>query len=157
MTPKITPFLWFDTQALQAAEFYVSIFKDSKILDPDEAALKAMNDESEPVQSVSFELHGQPLIAFNGGPYFKFTPAISLFVDCEDQAEIDRLWDALLEGGEASQCGWLTDQFGLSWQIVPSQLPELLNHPDPIKAQRVMEAMLKMSKLNIAELEKAAQ
>lgn len=160
MTPKITPFLWFDSQALQAAQFYVSIFKDSKIVDPNPSDLNLSavnNDESEPVQSVSFELQGQPLIAFNGGPYFKFTPAISMFVECEDQAEIDRLWEKLIEGGQASQCGWLTDQFGLSWQIVPSQLPDLLNHPDPIKAQKVMEAMLKMSKLDIADLEKAAQ
>lgn len=158
MTNKITPFLWFDTQALQAALFYVSIFKDSRITDPDFNALRSItdNDESQ-IQSVAFELQGQPFIAFNGGPYFKFNPAISMFVNCEDQAEVDYLWDSLTQDGEASQCGWLSDKYGISWQIVPSRLPELLNHPDPIKAQSVMEAMLKMTKINIAELEKAAQ
>lgn len=159
MTHKITPFLWFDSQALQAAQFYVSVFKDSRITDPDPKDEGLMGDgkDDSQIQSVAFELQGQPFIAFNGGPYFKFNPAISMFVNCEHQAEVDYLWEVLTQGGEASQCGWLTDKYGISWQIVPSRLPDLLNHPDPIKAQKVMEAMLKMTKITIADLEKAAQ
>lgn len=144
---KITPFLWFDDQAIEAALFYVSIFKDSKILD------EINEDDS----SVSFELYGQRYIAFNGGPYFKFTPAISMFVDCEDQAEVDYYWDKLTDGGEEGQCGWLTDKYGVSWQIVPSILNEVLNHPDPNKAQKAMEAMLKMTKLDIDGLKAAVE
>ena len=139
---KITPFLWFNHQAIEAARFYVSIFKDSKILDDN-----PIDDE---IMSVSFELFGQRYIAFNGGPVFSFTPAISMYVDCDDQSEVDYYWDKLIEGGEASQCGWLVDKYGISWQIVPSILSELLNHPDPIKAQKAMDAMLKMSKLDVA-------
>lgn len=160
MIRKITPFLWFDNQALEAAQFYVSIFPQSKILD--ESLTDAKNEEYSGVEvgeamSVSFELAGQAFIALNGGPYFKFTPAISFYVDCADQAEVDYFWEKLLEGGEASQCGWLTDKYGVSWQIVPAILPELLANPDPEKAQRVMDAMLKMIKLDIAELEAASQ
>jgi predicted 3-demethylubiquinone-9 3-methyltransferase (glyoxalase superfamily) len=139
---KITPFLWFDDKALEAAQFYVSIFKDSRIID------EIDEDDS----SVSFELYGQRYIAFNGGPYFKFTPAISMYVDCEDQKEVDYYWDKLTEGGEEGQCGWLTDKFGVSWQIVPSILSEVLNHPDPKKVQKAMDTMLKMKKLDIAKL-----
>jgi len=139
---KITPFLWFDDQAIEAAQFYVSIFKDSRIID------EIDEDDS----SISFELYGQRYIAFNGGPYFKFTPAISMYVDCEDQSEVDYYWDKLTEGGEESQCGWLIDKFGVSWQIVPSILNEVLNHPDPKKAQKAMDAMLKMKKLDVAAL-----
>jgi len=139
---KITPFLWFDDKALEAAQFYVSIFKDSRIID------EIDEDDS----SVSFELYGQRYIAFNGGPYFKFTPAISMYVDCEDQKEVDYYWDKLTEGGEEGQCGWLTDKFGVSWQIVPSILSEVLNHPDSKKAQKAMDTMLKMKKLDVAKL-----
>ncbi len=144
---KITPFLWFDHQAQEAARFYVSLFKNSRILEstPQE---ETEVDSDEP-QSVSFELEGRPYIAFNGGPYFKFTPAVSFFVDCEDQAEVDRLWSALGKGGEPGQCGWLTDRFGFSWQIVPRILIKALNHPDPILAQKAMEAMLKMTKIEV--------
>jgi len=147
---KITPFLWFEDKALEAARFYVSLFEGSRILDEHDG-----EDSGEPM-SVSFELAGLKMIAFNGGPYFKFTPAVSLFVDCEDQGEVNRLWDTLTEGGEPGQCGWLIDRYGLSWQIVPTVLPSLLGHPDPVKAKRVMDAMLTMSKRNIAELEKAS-
>lgn len=140
---KITPFLWFDHQAQEAARFYVSLFQNSRILDetPQDEA------ESGEPQSVSFELAGRPYIAFNGGPYFKFTPAVSFYVDCEDQVEVDRLWSALVEGGEPGQCGWLTDRYGFSWQIVPRILIEALNHADPVLAQKAMEAMLKMTKI----------
>lgn len=160
MIRKITPFLWFDHQAREAAEFYVSIFPHSKILD--ESVTDAKNEEYSGVDlgeamSVSFDLSGQAFIALNGGPYFKFTPAVSFYVDCEDQAEVDRYWELLTQGGEPGQCGWLTDKYGVSWQIVPSILPELLAHPDPIKAQRVMDAMLSMTKLNIAALVDASR
>lgn len=144
---KITPFLWFDAQAIEAAQFYVSIFKDSRIID------EIDEDDS----SVSFELYGQRYIAFNGEPYFKFTPAISMFVDCDDQAEVDYYWDKLTDGGEEGKCGWLIDKFGISWQIVPSFLNEVLNHPDPIKAQKALEAMLKMTKLDIEGLKAAVE
>ena len=135
---KITPFLWFDTQAEEAMRFYVSIFKNSKVLGvtpgPNERAM-----------SVSFELEGQEFIGLNAGPEFKFTEAISFFVDCKNQAEVDELWSKLLAGGgEESQCGWLKDRFGLWWQIIPSSLGQMLGDKDPERAKRVMEAMLKM-------------
>lgn len=139
---KITPFLWFNTEAEEAANFYVSIFKNSSV--------KSANP-----MSATFELDGVEFIAFNGGPDFTFTEAISLFVDCEDQAEVDELWEKLLEGGEESQCGWLKDKFGLSWQIIPKALTELLNDPDPVKSQRVLQAMLKMKKIEVDGLQKA--
>jgi predicted 3-demethylubiquinone-9 3-methyltransferase (glyoxalase superfamily) len=146
---KITPFLWFDNQAEQAMNFYTSIFKNSKVLGvsrgPDGKA-----------QSVNFEIEGQELIGFNAGPEFKFNEAISLFVDCRDQAEVDELWNQLTsDGGEESQCGWLKDKYGLSWQIIPSALGQYLGDPDPVKAQRAMQAMLKMQKIDIAGLKKA--
>ena len=146
---KITPFLWFDDQAEEAMNFYTSTFKNSKVLGvsrgPDGKA-----------QSVNFELEGQELIGFNAGPEFKFNEAISLFVDCKDQAEVDELWNKLTaDGGEESQCGWLKDKFGLSWQIIPSALGQYLGDPDPAKAQRAMQAMLKMRKIIIADLEQA--
>jgi predicted 3-demethylubiquinone-9 3-methyltransferase (glyoxalase superfamily) len=146
---KITPFLWFDHQAEEAMNFYTSTFKNSKVLGvsrgPDGKA-----------QSVNFELEGQELIGFNAGPEFKFNEAISLFVDCKDQAEVDELWNKLTaDGGEESQCGWLKDKFGLSWQIIPSALGQYLGDPDPAKAQRAMQAMLKMRKIIIADLELA--
>ena len=139
---KITPFLWFNDQAEQAARFYVSLFPGSKIVSADP-------------MSVTFQLAGQNFHALNGGPLFPFTEAISLFIDCDDQAEVDRLWEALSEGGEKSRCGWLKDRWGLSWQVVPKRLGELLGDPDPAKAKSVMDTMLKMDKLIIADLEKA--
>lgn len=146
---KITPFLWFDTQAEEAMNFYTSIFKNSKVLGvsrgPDGKAM-----------SVNFEIEGQEIIGFNAGPEFKFNESISFFVDCKDQAEVDELWNKLTaNGGEESQCGWLKDKFGLSWQIVPAALSQYLSDPDPAKAQRVMQAMLKMRKIVIADLEQA--
>lgn len=146
---KITPFLWFDTQAEEAMNFYVSSFKNSKVLGvsrgPDGKA-----------QSVNFELEGQEFVGFNAGPEFKFNEAISFFVDCRSQAEVDELWQKLTaDGGEESQCGWLKDKFGLSWQIIPTRLGELMGDPDPVKAQRVVQAMLKMRKIDIAGLEQA--
>jgi predicted 3-demethylubiquinone-9 3-methyltransferase (glyoxalase superfamily) len=151
---KITPYFWFDDQALEAANFYVSLFKNSKINEI------SYRDETEPeligkVMIVSFTLDGQDFIALNGGPHFKFTEAISLFVDCEDQREVDRLWEALLDGGEALQCGWLKDKYGLTWQIIPSILIKLMNDPDPVKSARVRNTMLKMVKIDIETLQKA--
>jgi len=151
---KITPFLWYDTQAHEAAEHYVSIFPDSKI----ESITRFGDEVPGPkgrVMTVTFELAGQRFMALNGGPMFPFTEAISFFVDCKDQAELDGYWEKLLEGGEESQCGWLKDKFGVSWQIVPSVLGEMMSDPDPQRAQRVTEAMLKMIKLDINELKQA--
>jgi predicted 3-demethylubiquinone-9 3-methyltransferase (glyoxalase superfamily) len=150
MMNKITPFLWFDNQVEEAMNFYVSIFNNSKILNvspgPNGKAF-----------TVTFELDGQKFMGLNGGPEFKFTEAISLFVNCETQQEVDDLWERLSEGGEKGRCGWLKDKFGLSWQIVPSALGELLGDTDPEKAQRVMQAMLKMSKIDIEILKQAYQ
>lgn len=141
---KITTFLWFDNQAQEAAEFYCSIFKNSKIL------------SSSPM-SVTFQLEGQTFMALNGGPQFKFTEAISLFVNCADQTEVDSLWEKLLAGGGTeSRCGWLKDRYGLSWQVIPKRLGELLGDRDPKRAQRATQAMLKMSKIDVAALEHAA-
>ena len=146
---KITPFLWFDTQAEEAMKFYVSLFKNSKIFD---VVRKADGTAS----SVNFELEGQEFIGFNAGPEFKFNEAISMFVNCETQEEVDYYWNKLTaDGGEESMCGWLKDKFGLSWQIVPKQLGELMSDPDPEKAQRVTQAMLKMKKIIIADLQNA--
>jgi len=153
---KITPFLWFDTQAEEAAKFYVSIFPKSKILKT------ARYGEAGPgpkgsVMTVEFELAGQRMIALNGGPHFKFTEAISLSVDCKDQKEVDRYWSKLSQGGEQSMCGWLKDKYGLSWQVNPSILGKLMSDKDAKKAKRVMEAMLKMRKIDIAALKAAAE
>jgi len=149
---KIVPFLWFDTQAGDAAHFYVSVFKNSSI----ENVSRFTNEEgSDQVMSVSFILDGQEFNALNGGPVFTFSPAISFFVNCEDQVEVDRLWNQLSDGGEQQQCGWLKDKYGISWQIIPTVLGELLGDEDPVKAQNVMEAMLTMNKIDIAELQKA--
>ena len=145
---KITPFLWFDDQAEEALNFYVSIFKNSKIL----SVSPGPNGKA---FTVSAELDGQEITALNAGPEFKFTEAISFFVNCETQAEVDELWEKLTAGGEESQCGWLKDKYGLSWQIVPTALGRLLGDPDPVKAQRVMQAMLKMRKIDIAGLQQA--
>jgi predicted 3-demethylubiquinone-9 3-methyltransferase (glyoxalase superfamily) len=151
---KITPFLWFDHQAEEAANFYISLFKDSKIVDV------ARYGEGSPgpqgsVMTVTFQLEGQEFIALNGGPQFTFSPAVSFFVDCPTQAEVDRLWEGLAEGGEEVQCGWVKDKFGLTWQIVPSGLNDLLNGKDAEGSRRAMQAMLKMKKLDIEELRKA--
>lgn len=151
---KITPFLWFDNQAEEAMNFYVSTFKNSKIISGGRSGNDPSADEG-PVMSVRFELDGQEFIALNGGPHFTFSPAISFFVDCETQDEVDELWEKLSEGGEKGQCGWLTDKFGVSWQIVPSILGKLLNDEDETKSQRVMTAMLKMKKLDIQGLKAA--
>ena len=153
---KITPFLWFDTQAEEAATFYASIFPKSKILNV------ARYGEAGPgpkgsVMTVEFELDGQRMIALNGGPHFKFTEAISLSVDCKDQKEVDHYWTKLSQGGQESMCGWLKDKYGLSWQVNPRILGELLSSPDAKKAKRVMEAMLKMKKIDIAALKAAAE
>jgi predicted 3-demethylubiquinone-9 3-methyltransferase (glyoxalase superfamily) len=151
---KITPFLWFDTQAEEAANFYVSLFKDSKITGI------AHYGEGAPmpkgmVMTVNFQLEGQEFIALNGGPEFPFTPAVSFYVDCANQAEVDRLWELLTEGGEEVQCGWLKDRYGLSWQIVPSGMSALLNGKDPQGANRAMQAMLKMKKIDLETMRQA--
>ena len=156
---KITPCLWFDDQAEAAVNFYVSLFKNSKITNVaryDEAGAKASGRPVGTVMTMTFKLDGQEFMALNGGPIFKFTEATSFIVNCESQNEVDRLWDALTaHGGEESQCGWLKDRFGLSWQIVPTELGELMSDPDPAKAQRVMQAMLQMKKIDIAKLRQA--
>jgi predicted 3-demethylubiquinone-9 3-methyltransferase (glyoxalase superfamily) len=149
MAQKITPFLWYDGKAEEAAEFYVSIFKDSKIVSYMGPKGQAMG--------VTFQIGGQNYIAFNGGPHFKFTEAISLFVNAPTQEEIDELWEKLSAGGEKSRCGWLKDKYGLSWQIVPPVLSELLNDKDREKANRVMQAMMQMGKLDIQKLKDAAK
>src|SRR5437016_939997 len=158
---KITPFLWFDSQAEDAANFYVSIFKNSKILNVtryDEAASQAAGRPKGSAMTVAFQLEGEKFTALNGGPIFKFTEAVSFVVDCETQEELDNYWDKLSKGGDpkAQQCGWLKDKYGLSWQIVPRALGELLKDHESPKAQRVMEAMLRMKKIDIRELERAA-
>ena len=149
---KITTFLWFDHEAEEAANFYVSIFKNSKVLDVNRFRGP---DAQERVTVVKFELDGQQFIALNGGPHFKFTEAISLYVDCATQHEVDDLWNKLTAGGQESQCGWLKDRYGLSWQIVPNVLTELLADPDPRRSQRVMQAMLQMKKIDIETLKRA--
>ncbi|MGZ8449243.1 MAG: VOC family protein [Candidatus Deferrimicrobiaceae bacterium] len=155
---KITPFLWFDDKAEEAAKFYVSIFRNSKIVNVaryGEAGAKASGRPKGSVMTVAFELEGQPFVALNGGPIFTFSPAISLVVNCETQKEIDNLWEKLSAGGEKEECGWLKDKYGVSWQIVPSVIGELLSDPDPATSERVMQALLQMKKLDIAGLKKA--
>jgi predicted 3-demethylubiquinone-9 3-methyltransferase (glyoxalase superfamily) len=157
-TQKITPFLWFDDQAEEAVNFYISLFKNSKIVNVaryDKAGATASGRPLGSVMTATFQLDGQEFIALNGGPVFKFTQAISFFVSCETQEEVDRLWNQLTEGGEEGQCGWLKDRFGLSWQIVPTALGEMLGDKDPAKAQRVMQAMLAMKKIDINGLKQA--
>jgi predicted 3-demethylubiquinone-9 3-methyltransferase (glyoxalase superfamily) len=151
---KIHPFLWFDTQAEGAAKFYTSMFENSRITEVSRYG-DAGPMPAGTAMTVSFELEGLPITALNAGPEFKFTEAISLYVDCESQEEVDELWAKLTDGGEESQCGWLKDKFGLSWQIIPKSLPEMLQDKDPAKANRVMQAMLKMSKIETSELEAA--
>jgi len=146
--PTITPFLWFDTQAEEAMNVYASIFKRSKVTSVSRAQGKVM--------SVQFELEGQRFMALNGGPMYKFTEAVSLFVSCDTQPEIDELWEKLTaNGGVSSRCGWLKDKFGLSWQIIPSTLGRMLSDNDREKSQRVLDAMLQMDKLDLAQLQKA--
>lgn len=155
--PKITPCLWFDTEAEDAAKFYVSIFPNSRITDTARYPEGLPGDRAGQVLTVAFELDGTPFTGLNGGPQFKLDEAISFQIEVEDQAELDRYWNALLSGGgQESQCGWLKDRFGLSWQVVPKRLPELLSGPDKEKAKRVAEAMMQMVKLDIAKLEAAA-
>jgi len=157
---KITPFLWFNDQAEQAAKFYTSIFKNSKI-----GKIARYGEEGErvagrpkgSVMTVEFRLEGQEFIALNGGPHFKFTEAISFVVSCNTQAEVDKFWKKLSAGGKKVQCGWLKDKYGLSWQIVPTVLGELLSDKDSAKSHRVMQAMLKMVKLDIKKLKRAAK
>jgi predicted 3-demethylubiquinone-9 3-methyltransferase (glyoxalase superfamily) len=149
-SPRITPFLWFDSNAEEAVEFYCSIFPNSRRL----SELRNTGDAPGPkggVLTITFELDGLKFTALNGGPAFKFTEAVSFIVRCDSQMEVDRYWSKLSAGGSESQCGWLKDKFGLSWQIVPARLPELIKHP------RAMQAMLRMKKLDIAELERAAR
>ena len=146
---KVTPFLWFDTQAEEAMNYYVSVFKNAKVLGvsrgPDGKAF-----------TVSFELDGQEFMGLNAGPQFKFNEAVSMFVNCEDQAEVDHFWNALIaDGGEESMCGWCKDKYGLWWQIVPKQLGELMGGSDPARSMRVVNAMLKMHKIIVADLQKA--
>lgn len=158
--PRIRPHLWFDDRAEEAARFYTSIFPNSRIGDADRYGDAGADVSGQPegsVMTVEFELDGQPFLALNGGPHFTFDEAISFVVDCRDQREVDHYWDRLGEGGDpkAQQCGWLKDRFGVSWQIVPTALHELLSDPDPVAAERVMRAMLQMKKLDVAALEAA--
>jgi predicted 3-demethylubiquinone-9 3-methyltransferase (glyoxalase superfamily) len=151
---KITPFLWFDGQAEEAANFYVAIFKNSRIVKITRYG-DAGPGPAGTAMTVAFQLDGLDFIALNGGPHFKFSEAISFSVDCKTQQEVDECWAKLSEGGQEGQCGWLKDKFGLSWQIIPSALGKLLNDPDPQKSKRVMEAMLRMKKIDIQSLQKA--
>ncbi|HEX4142084.1 MAG TPA: VOC family protein [Pirellulales bacterium] len=150
----ITPFLWFDHQAEEAANFYASIFPDSRVVKVVRCG-KAGPGPPGSVLTVEFELHGQKFVALNGGPHFKFSEAISFVVNCQTSQEVDTYWQKLSAGGAEVQCGWLKDKFGLSWQIVPTALPKLLGDPDPEKSARVMKAMMTMTKLDIAALERA--
>ncbi len=158
---KIIPFLWFDHQAEEAVQLYTSLLADSKIGKvvryTDESA-EAAGQAKGSVMTIDFELNGQQFVALNGGPVFHFTEAISFLINCDNQEEVDRLWDKLSEGGDpkAQQCGWLKDKYGVSWQVVPTILNELLNDPDPERAKRAMTAMLKMKKIDIAGLTEAA-
>jgi predicted 3-demethylubiquinone-9 3-methyltransferase (glyoxalase superfamily) len=145
--PKITPFLWYDNNAQEAANFYTSIFKSAKVLN--------VNRMDGKVLTVTFEIEGQHFMALNGGPLFPFTEAFSIFVSCETQEEVDNYWNKLLEGGTPSRCGWLKDKYGLSWQIIPKALMELMTDPDPEKSNAVFQAMMKMQKIVIADLKKA--
>jgi predicted 3-demethylubiquinone-9 3-methyltransferase (glyoxalase superfamily) len=149
----VTPFLWFDTEAKEAAEFYTSVFPNSRI-----TKVTTRPDRSEEtVLTVEFDLDDRRFIALNGGPQYSFTEAFSLSIDCRTQAEVDRYWATLTEGGEEGPCGWLKDRYGLSWQVVPEVLPRLLTDPDRDKADRVFAAMMTMKKIDIAELERAAE
>jgi predicted 3-demethylubiquinone-9 3-methyltransferase (glyoxalase superfamily) len=154
MANKITPFLWFDNQAEEAMNHYVSIFKDAEVLGVSRYG-EAGPGPAGTVMTASFKLNGLEFTALNGGPLFKFNESVSFVIDCKTQDEVDHFWDKLSEGGETSQCGWLKDKFGLSWQVVPSILGELLGDKDPEKSGRVMQAMLQMTKIDIAKLQEA--
>ena len=145
--PKLTPFLWYDNNAEEAANFYTSIFKSAKVLSVNRMHGKAL--------TVTFEIEGQRFMALNGGPLFPFTEAFSIFVSCDTQEEVDNYWHKLLEGGTPSRCGWLKDKYGLSWQIIPKALMETMSDPDPEKSTAVFQAMMKMQKIVIADLKKA--
>lgn len=147
--PKITPFLWYDNNAEEAANFYTSIFKSAKVLN--------VNRMDGKVLTVTFEIEGQRFMALNGGPLFPFTEAFSIFVSCDTQEEVDNYWNKLLQGGTPSRCGWLKDKYGLSWQIIPKALMELMSDPDPAKSNAVFQAMMKMQKIIVADLKKAHQ
>jgi predicted 3-demethylubiquinone-9 3-methyltransferase (glyoxalase superfamily) len=152
--PKIHPFLWFDKDAEEAMNFYVSVFPNSKVLSVQRYGPTGPGPEGS-VMTADFELDGQRITALNGGPVFNFSEAFSFVIDCKDQAEVDYYWDKLLEGGKPSQCGWLKDRFGFSWQVVPKALFETIGGPDAAGRNRAMEAMMKMSKLDVATLERA--
>jgi predicted 3-demethylubiquinone-9 3-methyltransferase (glyoxalase superfamily) len=151
---KITPFLWFDGNAEEAMNFYTSIFENSKVGQITRCGDAGPGPKGS-VLTAKFQLEGQEFMALNGGPEFKFTPAISFFVNCETQQEVDELWEKLLAGGKAMRCGWLTDKFGISWQIIPKALMEFLGDRDPQKSQRVMKAMMKMIKIDVEGLKRA--
>ena len=151
---KVTPFLWFDNQAEEAARFYTSVFKNSRLGEIGRYG-EGGPAPAGSVMTVTFTLDGQEFIALNGGPHFKFTEAVSFFIRCETQQEVDEFWEKLSEGGEKSRCGWLKDRFGLSWQVMPTALGEMLQDKDPRKSRRVMEAMLQMDKLDIERLRRA--
>jgi len=154
--PDITPSLWFDTDGLDAAEFYVSVFPNSEVKNVSYYGDAGPGGAGE-VLTVEFVLDGQPFIAINGGPQFTFDEAVSFTISCADQDEVDYYWDSLTDGGEESQCGWLKDRFGLSWQVVPQGMAEALGHPDPAKAQRATQAMLGMRKLDLAAIRAATE
>ncbi|GGA06540.1 VOC family protein [Dyella caseinilytica] len=159
---RITPFLWFNDNAEEAAHFYVSVFENSRILSSTrygKEAARASGQREGLIMTIAFELDGQKLTALNGGPSFSFTPAVSLVVNCHSQDEVNHYWNQLSSGGDpaAQRCGWLKDRFGLSWQIVPTQLIDYLSQPDPAKAQKAMQAMLKMKKIDLAVLQEAAE
>lgn len=154
---SITPCLWFDKQAEEAADFYATIFPDSRVDKVTRSPTDYPNGKAGDVLTVEFTLMGRPFMGLNGGPEFSFSEAVSFSVACEDQGEVDRYWDALTAGGgEAGPCGWCKDRFGLSWQVVPKILPRLLADPDPERGRRAMEAMMKMGKLDVAAIERAA-
>ena len=155
MPTKIIPNLWFDTQAEEAAEFYCSVFKDSRIVSKSHYT-DAGPREAGMVMTVEFELDGNRFVGINGGPEFTFDEAVSFQIDCKDQDEVDYYWDRLTDGGREGQCGWLSDRYGLAWQVVPQGMEEVFSDPDPERARRAMEAMLKMGKLDIAALQAAA-
>lgn len=157
---RLTTCLWFDSKAEEAAKYYVSIFKNAKLKSTARYSETTDNPSGKPrgsVMTVAFEIEGQDFIALNGGPHYKLTPAVSFMVHCKDQAEVDYYWDKLVAGGSPSQCGWLTDKFGVSWQIVPKIVSEVMGGKDPNRAERLMKALLKMKKLDVAALEKAAE
>jgi predicted 3-demethylubiquinone-9 3-methyltransferase (glyoxalase superfamily) len=154
--PKITPFLWFNDNAEEAMNFYVSVFRNSKVVSVTRYGDAGPGPKGS-VMTASFQLDGQPFTALNGGPQFTFTEAVSFVVHCESQEDVDYFWDALSAGGRTSQCGWLKDKYGLSWQIVPDAMMALLQHKDPKKAQRVMQALMQMTKIDLARLRQAAE